>query len=417
MIRGIRRRFIGIALAVLALAMVLVAAVINGANWINVRGELTETLTTLAEESGGFGRGFGARGMRSRGLQNRLDESRYFTVVLRQEGEWTLADASRVSGASAGELEDLAQGVLAAGRSGGFAGDYLYTVRERVSGGRVAVFLNCETRLDAVKRLALISLAACVGAILLAWLLVALFSNRAIQPLIENAERQKRFITDAGHELKTPLTVISANMDVLSLEAGESEWITSTRKQVASMRALVGELIYLSRLDEEDARLQWAAFDLSEAVREAAEPFEVMAEFSLRRLEVDVEPSVQMRGDAGAIRRLVSVLCDNAVKYAPEGDTITLTLRREGRRALLTAENGLAAPMEEETLKHLFDRFYRADASRSKDSGGFGIGLSVARAVAEKHGGGIRARQTRDGRIRFVASLPLRGQGGVPGGC
>ena len=207
----------------------------------------------------------------------------------------------------------------------------------------------------------------------------------------------------------TPLTVISANMDVLALETGENEWVRSTRKQVANLRGLVNELIYLSRLDEEDAGLQFAAFDLTEAVRAAAEPFESMAEFNGKQMALALDAGVRMRGDAGAIGRLVSVLCDNAVKYAPSGDSIALALRGDGRRATLTVENGLSEPLEPEALKHLFDRFYRADSSRSKESGGYGIGLSVARAVAEKHGGDIRARQTGEGRLRFTVSLPLKG--------
>lgn len=407
MIRSIRRRFIRIALMVLALAMVLLAAVINAANWVNVRGELTETLTTLAGSGDGGTRGFVGKGRRSRGLQNRLDESRYFSVTVRSTGEIVLGDMSRETGYTAQQLTDIAARALQSGRESGFADAYLYLVRTQEGGQKNAVFLNCETKLEAARRLALISGAACVAGVLLAWLLVALFSDRAIRPMIENAEQQKRFITDAGHELKTPLTVISANMDVLSLETGESEWINSTRKQVANLQGLVGELVYLSRLDEEDAKLQWADFSLTDAVREAAEPFEGMAEFGGKALAVEVQEGVRMRGDESAVRRLVSVLCDNAVKYAPGGDTIALSLRAEGRRAVLTAENGLASPMDAEALKHLFDRFYRADSSRSRDSGGYGIGLSVARAVVERHGGDIVAKQGH-GRLRFVATLPLK---------
>lgn len=410
MIRRIRRRFIRIALMVLALAMVLVAAVINGANWLNVRGELTETLSTLAESGGNNGRVFGGRRKRSRGLQNRLDESRFFSVMVDSDGECYMNDSSREAGASAEELIAVARRALDSGRSSGFSEDYLYVVRMQSDGRSMAVFLNCETRLDAVRRLALISAVACVAGILLAWLLVALFSNRAIQPMIENAERQKRFITDAGHELKTPLTVISANMDVLLLETGENEWVRSTQKQVANLRGLVNELIYLSRLDEEDAGLQWAPFSLTEAVREASEPFEGMAEFKGKTLRRTLGADVRMRGDEGAIKRLVSVLCDNAVKYAPQEDVIALKLKADGKRAVLTVENGLTAPMEPEALKHLFDRFYRADASRSKENGGYGIGLSVARAILEKHGGSIRVKQTEDNRLRFVASVPLSGR-------
>ena len=419
MIRSIRRRFIRIALAVLALAMVLLALVINAANWVNVRAELTEALGYLSQNGGMFRRSAGgmtrrdAPGMnrRFRGLENRLEESRFFSVMLTENDQLILNDATRETEHSSEELAAIARRALASGRTGGFAQDYLFRVTETGSGRRIAVFLNCETRLDSVRRLALISAAACVAGVLLAWLLVALFSRRAIRPLIENAVRQKQFITDAGHELKTPLTVISANMDVLALEDGENEWVRSTQKQVSNMRGLVNELIYLSRLDEEDVRLQKREFDLSAALAETAEPFVGMAEFAGKTLEVRAGDGIRMTGDEAALRRLISVLCDNAVKYAPEGDTIALTLEGDGRRIALVAENGLKAPLSDEALKHLFDRFYRADASRSRQSGGYGIGLSVARAIAEVHGGGIRARQTDGGRLRFVVSLPANGKG------
>ena len=413
MIRRIRHRFIRIALLVLALAMVLVAVTINAANWISVRAELSETLEALsqsqAEGRQGAG-GFGMRGMRSRGLRNRMSESQFFTVVQDGDGEVWVRGNSRQSEYTTEELSALARRALQSGRAGGFAEDWLFSVTDAGDGTRGAIFLNCQTRLGAVRALALISGAACLGAILLAWLLVALFSRRAIRPLIENAAQQKRFITDAGHELKTPLTVISANMDVLALETGDNEWIRSTQKQVSNLRGLVGELIYLSRLDEEDYALARAEVDLPAVLRDEAEPFAAMAEFAGKSLAVTAEDGLRVTGDEAALRRLISVLLDNAVKYAPEGDAIAVSLRGNGRKAALAVENGLKAPMDEDTLKHLFDRFYRADASRSRESGGYGIGLSVARAVAERHGGSIRARQTEAGRLRFVALLPLGGK-------
>ena len=407
MIRRIRRRFIRIALLVLALAMVLVAMVINTVNWINTRAELTETLNFLTQNGGAPGRGFPGRGKRSRGFQNRLDESRFYSVSITDEGKLVLNDTSRVTEYGQEELLSFAQRALDSGRSDGFLDNYLYEIIE-TDDGRLAVFLNCETKLAARRKLALFSAGACAGGILLAWLLVSLFSRRAIQPLIDNAVQQKQFITDAGHELKTPLTVISANMDVLSLEAGENEWIHSTQKQVANMRGLVNELIYLSRLDEETSGLDMVQVDLSALVREVAEPFEGMAEFASKSMIVRVGEGIALWGDAAMLRRLVSVLCDNAVKYAPEGDEISVTLEDDGKRVILRTENGLKAPLPQETLDHLFDRFYRADASRSKESGGYGIGLSVARAIVEKHGGTIRVRQTESGRLRFIVTLTKR---------
>lgn len=412
MIRGIRRRFMRIAIGVLALAMVLVAAIINGANWVNVRSELYETLGYLEEmqaQKGNMGPGPRGdlpvrRGNPSRHLRNMAYESRFFSVTVGDDGTCALEDATHVSEEDADSLVELATKALAGERTSGFWGDYLFKV-DGQSGKRVALFLNCETKLTRVRRLALISAVACGGCVLLAWLLVGLFSSRAIRPLVESAIQQKQFITDAGHELKTPLTVISANMDVLTLETGENEWIRSTQKQVANLRGLVGELIYLSRLDEEDAKLQKVDVDLSKLVVESAEPFVGMAEFAGKTLNVDVEDSVHVTGDGAMLGRLVSILCDNAVKYAPEGDTIVVTLARSRKGIMLATDNAAQQPMSDETLRHLFDRFYRADASRSRESGGYGIGLSVARAIAEKHGGSIRVRQTPEGRVRFECIL------------
>jgi len=351
----------------------------------------------------------GGRGPRSRNLRGRVSEARFFCVDVDDAGAIALTTASRESDYTSEELLAVAGQALQGGRDSGFSGDYLFATVQRLDDSRAAVFLNCETKLNAIRRLAMISAGAWLAGVLLAWALVARFSNRAIRPLIENAVMQKQFITDAGHELKTPLTVISANMDVLQLETGENEWIRSTQKQVAGLRGLVNELIYLSRLDEEDARLQLSRVDLKPLVEEAAEPFAAMAEFSGKSLNVQASEAAIARGDPGALNRLVSVLCDNAVKYAPEGDAIEIALKSDGRRATLTVENGLAAPMDPEALRHLFDRFYRADASRSKERGGYGLGLSIARAVVEKHGGTIEARQTPENRLRFTVSLPTGG--------
>ena len=412
MIRGIRRRFMRIAIGVLALAMVLVAVIINGANWVNVRSELYETLGFLEEmqaQKGAMGPGPRGdlptrRGNPSRHLRNMANESRFFSVTVGDDGSCALGDTTHVSEEDADSLVELATRAMAGGRTSGFWGDYLFRVNGQ-SGERVALFLNCETKLTRVRLLALISAVACAGCVLLAWLLVGLFSSRAIRPLVESAIQQTQFITDAGHELKTPLTVISANMDVLTLETGENEWIRSTQKQVANLRGLVGELIYLSRLDEEDAKLQKTEVDLSKLVAESAEPFVGMAEFAGKTLNVDVEDGVHMTGDGTMLGRLVSILCDNAVKYAPEGDTIAVILARSRKGIMLITDNAVLQPMSDETLRHLFDRFYRADASRSRESGGYGIGLSVAGAIAEKHGGSIRVRQTPEGRVRFECML------------
>ena len=286
--------------------------------------------------------------------------------------------------------------------------NYLYQVTDKDDGSRVAVFLNYESKKEEVLALALISLGACVAGILLSLLLVSLLSKKAIKPMMDNIERQKQFITDAGHELKTPLTAISANMDVLSMDIGPNEWVQGTQKQVANMRKLVNELVYLSRMDEEDSALERREFDLSNAVQEVAEPFVGMAEFNGKNLIVDVEDDLTYCGDEAAIRRLISILCENAVKYAPEDTDIKVSLSRSGKNIELRTENAMKEPLSDEALTRLFDRFYRGDESRSKEeNNGFGIGLSVARAITEKHSGTIKAQKTDDDKLRIICTLTL----------
>ena len=194
MIRGIRRRFMRIAIGVLALAMVLVAAIINGANWVNVRGELVETLGYLGEwnPQKDF-QGPGPRGALptrwgnpSRHMRNMMNEARFFSVTVAEDGSCALSDTTHVAEEDADGLVELATRALAGGRTSGFYGDYLFQV-DGESGERTALFLNCETKLTRVRRLAMISAAACGGCVLLAWLLVGLFSSRAIRPLVESA--------------------------------------------------------------------------------------------------------------------------------------------------------------------------------------------------------------------------------------
>ena len=403
MIQGIRRKFILIAVAVLSAAMITLAVVINVSNWIQVRGEIKETLTDLAENTGNSGKmekGGGRKG-RNRHMQNTLDESRYFTVHIFSNGAFFIADASRSSGDTEEEMTKMVREALNSGNQTGTTGHYMYLITE--GGDRnTGVFLNIETKLDAVNNLLLLSAIACVGGILIASLLVFLFSKKAIQPLIRNAVQQKQFITDAGHELKTPLTVISANMDALELKTEPNEWIDSTREQLSGMGSLVNNMIYLSRMDEDGAALVREEVDLSELVQQEAGPFQGMADFMGKTLEINAENGIRIQGDRQALGRMVNQLCDNAIKYSPDGDLIRISLRKSGREIRMTEENSMKEPLSKEAQSHLFDRFYRPDASRSRASGGYGIGLSMVKAIVEKHDGRIKVETDAENHIRFI---------------
>ena len=358
----------------------------------------------------GFATGDSGQQLKQKGhnhMKNTLEESRYFIAVENPEGGLFLGAGSKETDYSEEELLAIAKDVFDANRLEGKTGSYSYKVTEKADGSKTAVFLNCESKYAEVATLAVISASACVAGILLAWLLVSLLSNQAIKPMVKNIERQKQFITDAGHELKTPLTVISANMDVLSMDMGTNEWVQGTQKQVANMRKLVNELIYLSRMDEADSHLERSSFNFSDAVQDVAAPFAGMAEFSGKNLVVSTADNLIISGDEQALRRLVSTLCENAVKYAPEDSNIDISLTRTGKSIVFQTENAVREPLNDEAISHLFDRFYRGDASRSKEeNSGFGIGLSIARAITEKHGGTIKARMSENGRLQIICTLP-----------
>ena len=226
--------------------------------------------------------------------------------------------------------------------------------------------------------------------------LLLILSRRIVRPMAESYEKQRQFITDAGHELKTPMTIISADADLAEMECGENQWLTDIRRQAQRLTALTNDLIYLSRMEEEQPKLQYIDFPISDVVEEMAQSFAAPARSQDKELQVQVQPMLSFKGDEKGIRQLASILLDNALKYSPPGGQLALRLEKQGRNLLLTVSNTCAQPMEQDKLPHLFDRFYRTDQSRNSQSGGYGLGLSIARSIVSAHKGKIRA-ESHDG--------------------
>ena len=445
MIRKLQKRFVRIAVLVLTAAMVVVVGIVNTANLLTVRGELAGTVKELADIIVPS-RGFQNQGMhdspegpglpeapgpgreqedefiptewmkdRSRHFRNLVSESGLFAVYYNADGNSRVRNLNDIPDLDEDGAKDLASLALESGKESGWIQDYCFTVAEQKEPGIVVVFMNCETRMAAVRNLALISTVACAGGILLAWLLVRLFSRKAVEPTIRNMEQQKQFITNASHELKTPLTVISTNMELLKMENPDNPWIRSTQKQTGALRHLVDELVYLSRMEEENPALNMESLAPGAILREAAEPFQAMAEFNGKELQVVTEEDLRITGDRPSLQRLMSTMLDNAVKYTPEGGEILAEAVSEGKHAVIRVSNTVEQPMTKEQCAQLFNRFYRADESRNKDrKSGFGIGLAIAAAIAEKHGGSMNARMEED-RLIISAVLPRDRKPEAPG--
>lgn len=332
-------------------------------------------------------------------------ESRFFSVLLSEDGEVLQTDTGQIAAVDAEEAAVYAQGVVRSGASNGFWGNYRYLLCEDALGSRV-IFLDCNKSLSGFRSTLLASLYLAGLGLAAVLVLLLIVSKRMIRPVAESYEKQKRFITDAGHELKTPLTIISADADLAEMECGENQWLTDIRRQAQRLTGLTNDLIYLSRMEEEQPKLQRIEFPLSDVVEEMAQAFTAPAQNQEKKFDFSVQPMLSWVGDEKAIRQLVSILLDNALKYSPSGGTLRLTLEKQGRSLLLTVSNTSAQPLERDKLPHFFDRFYRADQSRSTQTGGYGLGLSIAKSVVEAHKGKIGAESPDGSTLVISVVLP-----------
>ena len=232
-------------------------------------------------------------------------------------------------------------------------------------------------------------------------------SGLVTKPVEKAWQEQQRFLSDASHELKTPLTVILSSADLLAEQTNDERgavYVDNIRSESQRMRALVEDMLTLSRA-ESGKQLPFSAVDLSDLAMDTALRFEPVAYEAGRTLLYDIQEDITVQGDAQRLRQLQGILLDNAIKYAPAGSEVRLTLHRTDKSAVLTVENG-GEPIPAQHLPHIFERFYRADSSRS-DHGSFGLGLPIAQSVAHSHGGEIRCRS--DARSTcFTVTLPLQ---------
>ena len=428
--RRLRRKFILVAMGAVTVVLTLIIAGINIVNYSHVckmadarldyilagKGSIDweDESRTDSGNGGDTSTGMVADGDRAGARVGHFEgmtaespfDTRYFTVTL-VEGQVVDVNTARIAAVGAKRAARIAMGLDSKGLTSGFSGNYRYTTTAQ--GEKTTyVFVDCSRELASFHSFLNASVAiSCIG-----WLavlaIVTVASGAVIRPMVESYSKQKRFITDASHEIKTPLAVIDAANEVQEIESGESEWTQSIHEQVARLTALTERLVFLARMDEGSAGFTMASIDLSEAVDKAAAPFESVAVSRGKRLSMSVATGVRAHADAAAVTQVVELLLDNATRYASEGSVIELSLRAVSRgagkgSAELIVSNAVDE-LPEGDLDRLFDRFYRADVSRSSKTGGSGVGLSVVRAIAEAHGGSATV-SGHDHQITFTVRL------------
>lgn len=332
-------------------------------------------------------------------------EARYFTVMVMEDGTIIDPDFSRIITVDLESSHEYVEQAVSSGSDRGFTGRFRY-LKTAQDGVTRIMFLDCGRKLDVFTGFLRTSVLTGLAGCMVVFLVFLLAAGRIIKPIAESYEKQKRFISDAGHEIKTPLTIINANVDLLECD-GENEELSEIRAQSKRLTALTNDLVLLSRMEETEQKITAVDFPLSDIVAETANPFRAPAAAKRVVLTASIAPGVTLHGSPEDIRRLVSILMDNAVKYVPEGGTISLSLVPVRKNAVLTVENTTADPIDRQEMQYVFDRFYRTDASRNTATGGHGIGLSIAKAITDTHGGSIAA-STGDGMsFRVTVTLPV----------
>lgn len=409
MIRKLRTRLVVVCMLSLLLVIAVILGVVLATSYQGVVSDADRVLALLAENEGEFPvlkEDFDWEALGPRRQSQELGyEIRYFSVLLDETGAVVETDTGQIAAVDEETAVDYAVQILAQDTQAGFLKDYRYLISQEGTDTRV-IFLDCGASMVAFRSTLFTSLWVAAVGLAAVLFLILLFSRRLVRPLILGYEKQKRFITDAGHEIKTPIAIIQADSEVLALESGENEWIQDIQHQIRRLSSLTNDLIYLSRMEEDQGRGKFLPLSLSQVVTETAQAFQTMAKSQNKSFTIDVQPGLAMEGEEKALGQLVSVLLDNALKYAPEGGEIALALARQGKYFRLTVEN-TAQGITKELLENLFDRFYRGDVSRDSSQGGYGIGLSIARAVVQAHRGKISAAAKGEDKLLIAVLLPM----------
>lgn len=333
-------------------------------------------------------------------------ESRYFSVLLNQSGNVILTETSKIASVSPASAIEYAQTVIVQNKTRGFVDRFRFVCNQDNGEVRI-IFLDCDRKLDSFRIFLYASLGMALAGIIAVFFIICFFAERILRPIAENYEKQKRFITDAGHEIKTPLTIINANVDILEMELGENESLTDIQQQTKRLKSLTDDLVMLARMEEAEDTMQKIGFPLSEVVAETAKPFQKLAVQQGKTFVCTIEAMLSIKGNDPAIRKLVSILMDNALKYSPVGGTITLDLKKQNKSVHLSVFNTTNTRIKPESLAYVFDRFYRTDASRNSETGGHGIGLSIAKTIVAAHGGKIQATAPNEYAFQITVFLPV----------
>ena len=399
MIKKLQRKIIIIVSSLLTVVVVIIMLMINITAQLNGTQQIRQRLESISNSDGRALINFGA-------VKNNNFDTQAFSFYIKIDKYNAYLEGGHNSeyNVNGSVLIGYAEKALDTGREFGYIDDFAFLVTEKIY-GKIIVFTDAGVQLEQNKSLVLTTVSIGSVSVLVFFGLSVALSFWLVCPVKDTLEKQKRFISDASHELKTPIAVISANADVLEAEIGDNKWLSYIRDDAARMSELVNELLSLARLDDKSGhKLIMSEFSLSDAVLQTALPFESRMFEMGKNYDVDVQSDIVYKGDESAVKHIVSILIDNAVKYSDEKAEIKVKLYTKQNKKIIEVYNtGNGIP--EDKLEKIFERFYREDEARNRKSGGYGLGLSIAREIVRQHSGSICAKSEYGKWVSFIVTL------------
>ena len=405
MFKSLRRKFITTAVGSVAVVIAILAIALNFINYYKLEERIDTTLED-ASRSQALIKIFAEDGddlVITKNSSSTTDYNGFSIAKVDDSGRIikTYRDDTLIPNQDA--LQSKVIEALKEGKTSGFIGSYRF-LKAETNVGNLILFLNCQRELDSQHSFEKNSLLISIGVIASVFILIVLVSKRVIAPIQETYIKQKQFITGASHELKTPLAIISSNADVLEMMNGDSKWTQNIHNQVDRLTSLVNSLVVFSRMEEKDT-VERSRFDLTNALESRIEDFNELAHFQKKNIVTDIDSDLYYFGEEASIVQLMDILLENAIKYAPEDSSISVSLKKNRKYAILKVSN--KAEVKKGDLSKVFERFYRLDESRNSAIKGYGIGLSMAQLIAEKHKETIRAYAPEDGIFKIEMRFTL----------
>lgn len=409
MVNRLQRKFMLITTTTLFLVLFIFIIALNLINIININRKSDSLLSLIQEYDGNLPREF--KDVKPKniydfyGFANKNDYNKrvpvhniYFSVKIFYDGS-IIVNIRNNDSIDILDAKSLAEDVIKSGKYKGYKGFYKFLLSD-MGEYRLVSFVDSSGDISKLVDFAVISIFMVILFVCIFSIILNFVSRYAIKPFIDNIEKQKVFITNAGHEIKTPLAIILANTEVIEMFDGENEWTKSTINQVKRLDGLVKRLLSLSKMDENNFEIDRKEVCFGKIVSEVVNDFEVYANTKNLKIIRNINEDLMFNCSEEYIRDLVSILIDNAIKYSDDYGKIEVFLNYKGGKIEFCVSNTFNNNEINGSMNYLFDRFYRMDNSRSRDTGGYGLGLSIADSIVRHHKGKIGAF-SKDGKINF----------------